>query len=95
MAYSDWAPFNRDNILKAPIKAGVYFLGSEHETTYIGAASNIQQRLEEHLNSPDSCIKGTVSFCYHETLFPEAEEEKQLTAFQYEHGRLPRCNKSR
>lgn len=93
MSYSDWMPFNRENIDKTPIKAGVYFLGSEHETTYIGATNNIHQRLEEHFNSSDSCIKDTISFCYHETLFPEAEEEKQLTAFQYEHGRLPRCNK--
>jgi len=95
MSYSDWTPFNRETIGEAPIKAGVYFLGSEHETTYIGASNNIQERLREHLNSTDSCIKGTVSFCYHETLFPEAEEEKQLTAFQYEHGRLPKCNKSK
>lgn len=95
MSYSDWAPFNKDIIGKAPIKAGVYFLGSEHETTYIGASNNIQERLGEHLNSTDACIKNTVSFCYHETLFPEAEEEKQLTAFQYEHGRLPKCNKSK
>lgn len=95
MSYSDWTPFNKETIGKAPIKAGVYFLGSEHETTYIGASNNIQQRLVEHLNSADSCIKNTVSFCYHETLFPEAEEEKQLTAFQYEHGRLPKCNKSK
>jgi len=95
MSYSDWVPFNTETIGKAPIKAGVYFLGSEHETTYIGASNNIQQRLREHMNSTDSCIKNTVSFCYHETLFPEAEEEKQLTAFQYEHGRLPKCNKSK
>lgn len=95
MSYSDWAPFNKETVAKSPVKAGVYFLGSEHETTYIGAANNIKERLEEHLNSNDSCIKGTVSFCYHETLFPEAEEEKQLTAFQYEHGRLPKCNKSK
>jgi predicted GIY-YIG superfamily endonuclease len=95
MSYSDWTPFSRENISKSPIKAGVYFLGSEHETTYIGAADNIKQRLEEHYNSSDSCIKGTKAFCYHETLFPEAEEEKQLTAFQYEHGRLPKCNKSK
>jgi len=95
MSYSDWAPFNKETVNKAPIKAGVYFLGSEHETTYIGASNNIQERLREHLNSTDSCIKSTISFCYHETLFPEAEEEKQLTAFQYEHGRLPKCNKSK
>ncbi|MDE1725009.1 MAG: hypothetical protein KGH76_03815 [Thaumarchaeota archaeon] len=94
MSYSDWAPFNKDSISKAPEKAGVYFLGSEHETTYIGAANNIKKILEEHLNTNDSCIRRTVSFCYHETLFPEAEEEKQLTEFQYEHGRLPKCNKS-
>jgi predicted GIY-YIG superfamily endonuclease len=93
MSYSDWMSFNKENISKAPIKAGVYFLGSKHETTYIGASHNIHQRLEEHLNSEDTCIKGTISFCYHETLFPEAEEEKQLAAFQYEHGRLPKCNK--
>ncbi|HJW19468.1 MAG TPA: GIY-YIG nuclease family protein [Candidatus Nitrosotalea sp.] len=95
MSYSDWMPFNKENIHKAPIKAGVYFLGSEHETTYIGASHNIHERLAEHLNSADTCIKSTISFCYHETLFPEAEEEKQLTAFQYEHGRLPKCNKSK
>ena len=95
MSYSDWMPFNKENIDKSSIKAGVYFLGSEHETTYIGASNNIKERLGEHLNSNDACIKGTVSFCYHETLFPEAEEEKQLTAFQYEHGRLPTCNKSK
>ncbi|HET7337042.1 MAG TPA: GIY-YIG nuclease family protein [Candidatus Nitrosotalea sp.] len=95
MSYSDWAPFNKENISRAPVKAGVYFLGSEHETTYIGASNNIKERLSEHLNSSDICIKETVSFCYHETLFPEAEEEKQLTAFQYEHGRLPKCNKSK
>ena len=95
MSYSDWVPFNKETVGKAPVKSGVYFLGSEHETTYIGATSNIKERLVEHLNSADACIKGTVSFCYHETLFPEAEEEKQLTAFQYEHGRLPKCNKSR
>ncbi len=88
-------PFNKENIGKAPIKAGVYFLGSEHETTYIGASHNIQERLGEHMNSTDTCIKGTISFCHHETLFPEAEEEKQLTAFQYEHGRLPKCNKTK
>ena len=95
MSYSDWTSFNKENIDRSPSKAGVYFLGSEHETTYIGAANNIQERLKEHLNSSDSCIKSTVSFCYHETLFPEAEEEKQLTAFQFEHGRLPTCNKSK
>ena len=37
MSYSDWVPFNKENIDRAPAKAGVYFLGSEHETTYIGA----------------------------------------------------------
>ena len=95
MSYSDWASFNKENIDRSPSKAGVYFLGSEHETTYIGASNNIQERLNEHLNSSDPCIKSTVSFCYHETLFPEAEEEKQLTAFQFEHGRLPICNKSK
>ena len=94
MSYSDWMPFSNENIGKAPAKAGVYFLGSEHETTYIGASNNIKERLEEHRNSTDACVKETLSFCYHETLFPEAEEEKQLTAFQYEHGRLPKCNKS-
>ncbi len=94
MSYSDWVPFNKENIDRAPAKAGVYFLGSEHETTYIGASNNIQGRLREQLGSNDPCIKSTVSFCYHETLFPEAEEEKQLTAFQFEHGRLPVCNKS-
>ena len=95
MSYSDWISFKKENIDRVPSKAGVYFLGSEHETTYIGASNNIQERLKEHLNSSDSCIKSTVSFCYHETLFPEAEEEKQLTAFQFEHGRLPICNKSK
>ncbi|MGI0092873.1 MAG: hypothetical protein ACREA8_02085 [Nitrosotalea sp.] len=95
MSYSDWMSFNKENIDKASVKAGVYFLGSEHETTYIGASHDIHERLVEHLNSTDACIKGTISFCYHETLFPEAEEEKQLTAFQYEHGRLPKCNKSK
>lgn len=95
MSYSDWMQFSKENVDKAPSKAGVYFLGSEHETTYIGAADNIQERLKEHVNSADACIKNTVAFCYHETLFPEAEEEKQLTAFQYEHGRLPKCNKSK
>ena len=34
MSYSDWTPFDKETIDKAPIKAGVYFLGSEHETTY-------------------------------------------------------------
>ncbi len=75
MSYSDWTPFNKETIGKAPIKAGVYFLGSEHETTYIGASNNIQERLREHLNSTDSCIKSTVSFCYHETLFPEPKKK--------------------
>jgi predicted GIY-YIG superfamily endonuclease len=95
MSYSDWMPFNKENVEKSPQKAGVYFLGSEHETTYIGASNNMHERLKEQLNSTDACIKDTVSFCYHETLFPEAEEEKQLTAFQFEHGRLPICNKSK
>ena len=83
MSYSDWMSFSKENLARTPKKSGVYFLGSEHETTYIGAASNLQERLEEQLNSTDPCIKNTVSFCYHETLFPEAEEEKQLTAFQF------------
>lgn len=94
MSYTEWAPFNGQNISRATEKSGVYFLGSAHETTYIGAAHNIRARLEEQINSQDICIKETISFCYHETDFPEAEEEKQLTAFQYEHGRLPKCNKS-
>lgn len=93
MSYSDWMSFNKENIDKAPVNAGVYFLGSEHETTYIGASHNIQERLQEQFNSVDPCIKSTVSFCYHETPFPEGEEEKQLMAFQFEHGRLPTCNK--
>ena len=93
MSYSDWMSFSKENVEKVPQKSGVYFLGSEHETTYIGASNNLQERLREQHASTDVCIKGAVSFCYHETLFPEAEEEKQLTAFQFEHGRLPICNK--
>ena len=85
--------FNKENIKKVPAKSGVYFLGSKHETTYIGASDNIQQRLGEQLDSADPCIKSTVSFCYHETPSPQGEEEKQLMAFQFEHGRLPTCNK--
>ncbi|MGI0073813.1 MAG: GIY-YIG nuclease family protein [Nitrosotalea sp.] len=91
MYWSDWVPFNRENVDRVPDKSGVYALGS-HETIYIGQSGNLRERLNEQLNSNDPCIQQTKSFCYFETLFPEAEEEKQLTAFQFEHGRLPQCN---
>ena len=59
MSYSDWMQFSKENVEKVPQKSGVYFLGSEHETTYIGGSHNLHERLKEQYASTDVCIKGS------------------------------------
>ena len=92
MAWSDWHAFIPDDIKKVPDRKGVYQLGSVKEVLYIGLSENLRQRLNEHYDSIDSCIKKTTIFRYYETSNPHFEEQEQLKQYKSVHGRLPNCN---
>jgi len=93
MGWSGWYKMNKQDINKIPEKSGVYQLNSNSATLYIGQSNNLRQRLDQHLNSSNSCIMMATQFCYQETDDPEELEGKILKSYGDNHnGDLPPCN---
>lgn len=87
-----WSPCDRPHIVEnVPEKRGVYELKCFGELVYIGYSSNLQQRLLSHCRS-----KNPNYYRFKRARFfrsAKALEDKHLSKFEREHGRLPRWNK--
>ena len=93
MGWSDFYPMNQGSINKVPEAGGVYQLNSDSSILYVGQSDNLKRRLEEHLNSDDSCIKKSTKFCYQQSDDPEDLEGKILKDHKNKNGgNLPPCN---
>ena len=87
-----WYSFTSGNIANVPIASGVYWLGVNSRFIYIGSASNLNERLRDHYNTNDSCIRKASQFAI-DTCSNYREHERQLLqAYRQKHGRLPECN---
>jgi len=76
-----------------PQSEGVYELFDPGKSLiYIGRSNNLRQRLTEHLNTSDACIKSATYFAYEVTSFSYSREQGLLEEHKRIHGRLPRCN---
>ncbi len=86
-------PFDLGNIENIPAKEGVYqLLDSNQSTIYIGRTGNLYRRLQQHLNTDDSCILNARTFVFEVTLNSVTREKELLEEFRHKHGYLPRCN---
>lgn len=92
MSWTEWSEFSTTNLANVPQRSGVYQLGIIGEITYIGQSGDLRTRLLQHKNTGDSCIKSANYFRFLETSSPNMEEEKLLTDYKKQKGRLPRCN---
>jgi len=93
MAWSDFYPLNQESINKVPKTSGVYQLNSDSGVLYFGQSDNLNRRLEEHLNSSDSCIQRATNFCHQKSDDPEGLESRLLKNYRAKHdGESPPCN---
>lgn len=90
--------FTKDNVNKAPDKAGVYALYDGNETIYYGRAKGgdvtIRTRLQNHKAGKDgSCTKKATHYGREAILSPVKRENELLEEYKNTHnGKLPRCN---
>ena len=83
------------NINYVPEIEGVYILSDNIKNIiYIGRSGNLQERLYQHLNTSDCCIRDAKYFKYETTWNSVAREKELLEEFKRRYGRLPRCNDS-
>ena len=92
MGWSDWLLMNEQGISSVPAQSGVYQLNSNTGTLYHGQSNDLKRRLDEHLNSDDSCIRKATKFVYQITDDPEGLEEQILKNYIEKYGKLPPCN---
>jgi len=92
MPWSEWTVKDQTNLQNVPAEKGVYELGIVGEITYIGQSQNLNERLQQHLNSTDPCISSAKFFRYYQTQNPEKEEEDALANYKKRNGKIPRCN---
>jgi hypothetical protein len=91
-----WSELTSWNIRQVPKRGGVYELGNRvKREIYIGRASNLRTRLEDHLNSEDDCIQKASYFRYEVTRSSKRREKELFDRFERKYRRLPDCNKQR
>ena len=87
-----WYPFTPSNLAHVPTASGVYWLGVNDRVIYIGNASNLNQRLRDHYNTNDPCIRKATQFAIDMCSNYRERERQLLQAYRLKHGRLPECN---
>lgn len=86
----DWLKFPED-LNEAPNTEGVYLLGDVlQNVVYAGRANNLWERLSEHPDSQNPCLrrKNIKYFAFEET--SNSEEREQELIYEYD----PECNRA-
>ncbi len=87
-----WYSFTQTNLSSVVHAPGVYFLGINNNTIYIGSTHDLNERLAAHYNTSDPCIKQARQFAIDPCMNYKERERQQLEDFRSRHGRLPACN---
>jgi len=87
-----WYDFTRGNLSLVPKTSGVYCLGVGENIIYIGSSINLYDRLTDHYNTSDPCIKQATCFAIEPCVNYRERERQLLQWHRSEYGRLPRCN---
>ena len=85
-----WYEFSLTNLELVPGASGVYWLGVNNNTIYIGSAANLNERLTSHYYTSDPCISRARQFAIELCL--NYRERELLQAFLNQYGKLPDCN---
>ena len=100
-SYSNWRPYTEADVrANAPTAAGVYILRTQlddggWQITYVGQASNLRERLLDHLspNEPNECLREhqtyIMQYCWIELAKQserDSEESSRIKKYQ------PECN---
>lgn len=89
----DLYAFNEFNVDNAPSQSGVYALYRNNTLTYIGKASSIRARLQDHFAGRDGqCTRASTHYKREVTSTPAARERELLQGYMQQHGKLPVCN---
>ena len=84
-----FTPFYLDFV---PETSGTYWLGGNNTVIYIGRSTNIRDRLTEHHNTNDPCIRKASQFAIEPCFNYREHEAELLQAFLRQHSRRPTCN---
>jgi hypothetical protein len=89
--------FTEMNIMRAPLRTGIYALFDGAEIIYYGrvtgGSATIRSCLMDHIGGRDSaCSRGAKTFSWEVCPNPGARDDALLTEFESLHGSLPRCN---
>ena len=100
-SYSEWRSYTEKDVrANAPATAGVYMLRVKskddgRQIIYVGQASNLRERLLDHLssNEPNECLRArqkyTVQYCWIEiSREKERDYEERAKIAKYQ----PKCN---
>ena len=87
-----WYDFTLVNLQYVPFGSGIYWLGRNNVTIYIGSSDNLYRRLHEHYHTNDSCIAQANQFAIEPCSDYLQRERLTLQAFRNQYGRLPQCN---
>jgi len=87
-----WYAFILANLELVPAATGVYWLGVDNNTIYIGSTANLNERLTAHYYASNPCISKASQFAIELCSNYRERERELLQAFLNQYGRLPSCN---
>lgn len=94
MAFSQWWTFSAGLVESDREQAGVYlFANAAGAIIYVGSSDNVKRRLQEHLNTDNTCIKrNAATYCIDYRGDYLSFEQAVYDDIVRRTGRAPMCN---